>query len=181
MTSIHLEGYATPIDCYLESDHVVTAEELKHINETLDNCNDIITMSLVPEDVKQLAKKHQVQQLSVDSRHYEYMLTEKAYNDMYAEPTTSKETISRLSKKGFKCKDNGIYDDEGLLAKFDFAFKWIQLKPETKTFDKHIIFTFPDSFKIYLDNMSISNLVAKELCFCGQYDIDFKQWEKVNG
>ena len=170
------------ITTYLETDHIMTADEVRELNEVIASCHNLVKVVHIPGEVKKLAKKFQIQKIEVDGKDYEFILSEKAYNETFGECNGVDEITSRLESFGYTCKNNTVYDKtDNMVAKFDLIFGWIQLHPDTKRLDRHIIFSFPRRLKLFLDKYSIKLETAQELCFCGKYDIDFSCWNKLEG
>ena len=162
-----------PLECTLETDHTITPEEMNKLLEVIDG---IATVEILDEQYFEIAEKHGLRQVSVNGITYQYMLLEQA--NKLVEVKDISDILNTLKDNNFGVKQGLIsYFDEPI-AKLNILGKWVQLKKEINELNIPLIYSFPDTFKVFQSNYSISIKKLKELVSIGQLEINHELWEE---
>jgi len=158
-----------PIDVIVETENPIESSEMKKLLDL-----KMFNITVIPDKIRKLCSKFQIQTVTVNNEEYEYMLSHDPIKEMPIDRFKN-----NLEIQGFNvtypyiCSSNNIK-----IAKYNVIGRYIGLPRNTNILDMKLIFAIPGSFTVFLDNYSIRCETLKELLFCGQKEVNFKYWRK---
>ena len=177
MTAIELTRRSDLLPAYVvETEELLSPDNMRDLLKAVEGLFQVV---VVPPEVRSTVKKYQIQSIALNGNQYEYMLSNKAHNRLYGEPSTFKAIKYRLERDGFDLSEKEIVKKDGkILAKYNMIGRRLVLSPMVESIDERIIWAFPGTFTVYRDDYHIWNRDLKELAFMGHMDIEYKYWEK---
>jgi len=165
-----------PLDCTLETEHELTPKDMNRVLEAIEG---IATVKVLDEKYYEVAERKNLKQVAVDGVVYQYLLIHE--RDKLVDVKDISDILEALRTNNFEVRDGIIYYFNETIAKLNILGRWVQFKKEMNELNVPLIYSFPDTFRVFQLKYSTTIKKLKELVSIGQLEINHELWECKDG